>query len=152
LTARPLTGPAAQAINDRGFVPSLSKTAARVSSRLGKFFVLRRCPGSSGAPDAGTSANRAFVPPMSQRRTGKGNFTPRDFHELQTLNNWATANQAAGIMDRQDFKVIFQYHLLVPPGKDKLPYRSSPRTLCGSRHLSCVTSFAAKHCDSSPNR
>jgi hypothetical protein len=58
---------------------------------------------------------------MSQRRTGNGNFTPRDFHELQTLNNWRDGlHQAAGIIERQDFKIIFQYH---PPGKDKSPYR-----------------------------
>jgi hypothetical protein len=34
-----------------------------------------------------------------------------------------TPNQAAGIIERQDFKIIFQYHPLVPPGKDKSPYR-----------------------------
>jgi hypothetical protein len=34
-----------------------------------------------------------------------------------------TPNQAAGIIDRQGFKIIFQYHPLVPPGKDKSPYR-----------------------------
>jgi hypothetical protein len=34
-----------------------------------------------------------------------------------------TPHQAAGIIKRQDFKIIFQYHPLVPPGKDKSPYR-----------------------------
>jgi len=42
------------------------------------------------------------------------------------LNNWCGGlhrSSRAGIIERQDFKIIFQYHPLFPPGKDKSPYR-----------------------------
>src|SRR5208283_2242858 len=79
LTKRPLTGPAAQAIKDRGFIARRAKTAARASSSPKNSLVLRCGAASIGAPGADTSANRALVPPMSHTRSGKGKFTASDF-------------------------------------------------------------------------
>src|SRR5262249_61216274 len=80
---RTSTGPAAQTINERGFASRVETAALKACSNDGKLWVFRSMPCSGRASFVRTKENRAFVPPVSQRRTGKGNSTPQNFLSQQ---------------------------------------------------------------------
>jgi hypothetical protein len=74
-----MTGPAPQAMTERGRVRSPLTAASIVSAKPGKSCVFKEATCTVGAAIVSRKPNRAFVPPTSQTSVGNGKLTARSF-------------------------------------------------------------------------